>query len=155
MTTPAAPLRLQIVDRIVTVLAAITAGASYFYKPAQVLKRLVAIEDCSGWPTLMVFPVSGGPIESIGPDRYDEAMEVLIKGYVKDDADPVTVLERCLRDVRKAINDDARSGAAGSLGVLATNFEFPSSPEVEFSIDGFGGFDQRLRMTITGAFGVL
>jgi hypothetical protein len=155
MTTPAVPLRLQVIDRIVAVLTAITEGADYFYKPSQVLKRLVAIEDCSGFPVVMVFPVSGGAIENIGPDRYDEVLEVLIKGYVKDTTDPVTIIERFLRDVRKAINDDARSGTAGSLGVIATNFEFPASPEVEFSIDGFGGFDQRLRMTITGAFGTL
>ena len=87
MTTPAAdPLRLQVLDRIVAVLQAITAGADYWYKPAQVLKRLIGIDQCAGFPTYMVFPVSGGPIELSGaPDRYDEDMEILIKGYVKDE----------------------------------------------------------------------
>lgn len=157
MTTPAsAPLRLQIIDRMVAVLQAITAGADYWYKPAAVVKRLMAVEECADFPTYMVFPVSGGTIEHTGsPDQYDEDMEVLIKGYVKDEADPVTKLERCLRDVRRAINEDSKSGTAGALGTLAVETRFESSPEMEFSIDGFGGFDQRVRVKISGPFGTI
>ncbi len=157
MTTPSAEsLRLQVINRICTVLGAITAGADYWYKPAAAIqKRWLDIDACTAFPVYMVLPVPGGPIECVGPDRYDEAMEVIVKGYVKDAADPVTRLERCLRDVRKAINDDVRNGVAGSLGTLVSNFEFPASPEIEWRIDGFGGFDQRVRMTITGPFGTL
>ena len=156
MTTPAAEsLRLQVINRIVTVLEAITDGADYWYKPAAVRKQLMAIEECSGYPTYMVFPVSGGPVEAVGPDLYDEDMEILIKGYVKDESDPVTKVERCLRDIRRAINEDSKSGVAGTLGVLAVETRIEQSPEVEFSIDGFGGFDQRIRVKITGAFGEL
>ena len=154
MTTPAVPKRLQVIDRLVAVLTAITAGADYFYKPAEVLKRLVAIDECSGFPVYMVFPVSGGPIDFSGaPDEYDEDMEILIKGYAKDTLDPVTEVERCLRDVRRAINEDSKSGVAGTLGVLAVETRIEASPETEFSIDGFGGFDQRIRVKITGTFG--
>lgn len=154
MTTPAIPLRLQILDRLVAVLTAIVAGTDYFYTPIDVVKRLLAIDECSAFPTYMVFPVSGGPIELSGaPDEYDEDMEILIKGYVKDTLDPVTMAERCLRDVRRAINEDSISGDAGTLGVLAVETRIEASPEMEFSIDGFGAFDQRIRVKITGAFG--
>jgi hypothetical protein len=156
MTTPAIPLRLKILDRLVAVLTGIVTGADYFYTPAEVLKRLVAIDECSGFPVYMVFPVPGGPIEHSGaPDGYDEDMEILIKGYVKDTLDPVTKAERCLRDVRRAINEDSKSGVAGTLGVLAVETRIEASPETEFSIDGFGGFDQRIRVKITGTFGTL
>ncbi len=157
MTTPAAdPLRLQVLDRIVAVLQAITAGEYYWYTPAQVLKRLIGIDQCIGYPTYMVFPVSGGRVEHSGaPDEYDEDMEILIKGYLKDELDPVTQVEKALCDVRRAINEDSKSGAAGTLGVLAVETRIEASPEMEFSIDGFGGFDQMLRVKISGSFGEL
>ena len=70
MAPSADPLRLQVLNRIVAVLLAIEAGASYWYKPIAVeRKRFMTLEQCAGFPTLMVFPVSGGPIEHSGaPD---------------------------------------------------------------------------------------
>ena len=82
-------------------------------------------------------------------------MEILIKAYAKDELDPVTRVERALCDVRKAIDEDSKSGAAGTLGTLAVETRIETSPEMEFSIDGFGGFDQRIRVKITGTFGEL
>ncbi len=157
MTTPAAnPLRLQVIDRIAAVLQAITAGANYWFAPGMtVQKKLLAIEDCSGYPAYMVFPIPGGPIEESGYERFDEDIAVLIKGYIKDEAAPVTMLEKCLRDVRRAINEDRKSGVAGSLGVIASRLTFEESPEVEFTIDGFGCFDQVVHVKIIGDFGVL
>ena len=67
----------------------------------------------------------------------------------------MTSVERALCDVRKAINEDSKSGVAGTLGVLAVETRIETSPEMEFSIDGFGGFDQRIRVKISGPFGEL
>jgi hypothetical protein len=150
MTTPANPLRLQIIDRIVAVLKAIAAGAEYFYTP-KVEKRFVHWAEAKYFPTYMVFPGSGGHIEIESTQNYDEDMIVSIKGIVKDSVDPGSVIEKCLCDIRRAIDIDSRSGAVGTLGALAVETAFEEGPTTDdgyLSLEGFGFFDQPLRVKI-------
>jgi hypothetical protein len=160
MPTPSAlSLRLQIVNRLVVVLQAITAGATYWVKPYEVLKRDIMLEQAKGFPVYMVYSGSDKGISISGaPDQYDEVMQVLVEGYVKDMVDPITALEKSIQDVRLAINTDSKSGAAGTLGTLSTEsimFGPVKTDEGLFSADGFGYFSQPVEVTITGDFGVL
>jgi hypothetical protein len=159
MAAPADPLRLQVVDRVVAVLSQIRAGDNYFYTPRQVSKRFVHWNEAKAFPCYSVSTASGGKIELEGaPHTYDEDFYISVKGIVQDQADTVTKLERCIRDVRKAIDADSSSGAAGSLSVLAANYWIDEPPETDdgyLVLEGFGFFDQRIRFRVSGTFGVI
>lgn len=158
---PTNPLTQQIIERIIVVLKAITAGDNYFYTPYDVAKKFVHWQEAPVTPTkphYMVFRDSGGSIDFAGTNSYDETWYINIKGYVKDNADTVTKLERAIRDIRKAINDDSKSGAAGSLGTIGvqTLFEEPPSTDNGYlSSEGFGYFEQRVKVITSGDFGEL
>lgn len=155
------PLTQQIIERIITVLAAITTGSSFFYTPAAVTKRYVHWREAiltPDTPYYMVFRDSGGVTAYIGENNYCTDYYINVKGYVQDNNDTVTRLERAIRDVCKAINDDSKSGAAGSLGVLAAAVTIEEPPETDngyLSLEGIGFFDQRVRVRIDGEFGEL
>ena len=158
---PTIPLRLQAINRIVTVLQAIAAGGTYFYTPGAVVKRFVHWGECKSFPTYMVFTASGGKVELSGAagddSEYTEDFYVSVKGIVKDSIDTVTRLENCIADIRKAIDADSRSGVAGSLGALAVETRIEESPETDdgyLSLEGFGFFDQKIRVSIAGVMGV-
>lgn len=161
MAVPTSPLTQQVIERIITVLAEITTGANYFYTPAAVIKRFVHWREASfspDKPIYMVFRDSGGTIEYIGNELYCEDWVVNVKGYVQDNADTVTKLERAIRDIRKAINDDSKSGVAGSLGAITAAVTIEEPPETDngyLSLEGIGFFDQRIRIRTDGDFGEL
>jgi len=158
---PTDPLTLQIIDRIITVLKAIIAGENYFYTPYAVAKKFTHWQEASMTPTkphYMVFRDSGGSIEFAGTDLYDEHWYINIKGYVKDNSDTVTKLEKAIRDIRKAINDDSKSAVAGSLGALGVQTIFEEPPTTDngyLSSEGFGFFDMRIKVITSGDFGEL
>jgi hypothetical protein len=161
MTTPTVPLRLQIIDRIVDVIKGIVSGATYFYTPGAVEKRFVHWTEAKSFPTYMVFSGSGGTVELSGAagddSEYTEDFFVSVKGIVKDSVDTVTKLERCIADIRKAIDADSRSGVAGTLGALAVQTRIEDAPETDdgyLSLEGFGFFDQKVRVSIAGVMGV-
>lgn len=154
------PLRLQVIDRFVTVLAAVVTGSSYFFTPGKVAKRFMHLDEISAFPCYMVTAGDKGQqIELTGaPDEYTEWFSVSVKGVIKDSEDTVTTCEQALRDVRKAINEDSKSGAAGSLGVLTDEVLAVEGPDMDdgmLSLQGYGFFDQRFRVRIHGDFGVL
>jgi len=156
---PTNPLRLQVQDRIAVVLLSIVAGNDYFYTPHKVLRRFILPIEATGFPTYSVHPDSGGTIDLSGaPDLYDEVFYVSVKGYVQDTLNPGAKLEKSIRDVRKAINEDSKSGTVGSLGNLCVQVTFEKSPETDdgyLSLEGFGYFDQQVRVQIAGDFGEL
>ena len=155
------PLTQQIIERIITVLEAITTGDDFFYTPAAVAKRFVHWREASftaDKPYYMVFRDSGGVINYIGENLYCEDYFINIKGYIKDNNDTVTRLERAIRDIKKAINDDSASETAGTLGALAAAVTIEEPPETDngyLSLEGIGFFDQRIRIRIDGDFGEL
>lgn len=158
MSTPSDPLRLQIINRFVTVLGNISAGSNYFYTPHEVLKRIIVPDEVDDTPTYMVIPEGGGNIEFTCTELYDETFKVIVHGIVADNVDIVTRMERAIRDVRKAINDDSKSGASGSLGVLCVQVRILEPPETDggaFSVIGKGYFAQPFQVTISGDFGEL
>jgi len=153
------PKRLQVIDRIVTVLKAIVTGDNYFYTPYDVTKRFVHWAEAKGFPLYMVHSASGGTIVYAGEQQYDESFYVSVKGIVQDQNDTISKLEKAIRDIRKAINDDSESTAAGSLGTLCVQVRIDEPPETDNGYlqleGGFGFFDQRIHIQITGEYGEL
>jgi hypothetical protein len=163
MANPSAlPLRLQVINRIVTVLGAITAGTDYWFTPAKVAKKFLTPEEAVGFPCYMVMAgEKGNRIELAGsPKVYDEFFTVSVKGIIKNSSDTVTDCEKALRDIRKAINDDSISGTSGTLGnmtgVVAIRIDQgPDMDDGSWSINGYGFFDQPISVHITGDYGEL
>jgi len=162
MPTPTAlSLRLQVINRIETVLKAITTGATFWVTPYQVTKRLILLEQAQGFPVYMVFSGAGGSggIEHSGAsDEYDETFRVIVKGIVQDNSDTVTALEKSIQDIRLAINTDSTSGVAGTLGTLAIQTLMYGQVETDeglLSDEGFAYFEQPVDITIAGRFGEL
>jgi hypothetical protein len=136
MMMPEDGKRLKVIDRIVTVIRQIKAGSDFFYTPYAVVRRWLEPEECKGFPTYGVFTDSGGRTELQAitgtPNLFDEIFYINIKGYVRDTEDTVSKLERALRDVRKAINEDAEDTATtGSLGQLCDECFIEDSPETD------------------------
>ncbi len=158
---PTNPLSQQCIDRIVTVLAAITAGDNYFYTPFDVIKEYMIWREAkltADKPLYMVARASGGVITYIGENLYELEFMISVQGYVQDPSDAVTRLCRAIRDIQKAINDDSKSETAGTLGALAAAVTMEESPETDngyFSPEDVGWFDQRIRVRIDGDFGEL
>lgn len=155
---PAASLRLQVINRIVAVLQAIVAGGNYFYTPGAVTKKYLTESELKAFPTYMVFASTGGSIEIVSTNLYDETFIVSIKGWIQDQADTVTKVENAVRDIRRAINEDSKSGVAGSLSTLAVEVRIEEPPDTDdgyWSVANLGWFDQRIRVTISGDFGEL
>lgn len=159
MTSPSSnPMRLQVLDRIQTVLAAIVAGSNYWYTPYGVGKKFVHWMEPNGYPYYMVFAGSGGPVESESGNRFQETFHVTVKGYVQSNTDTVTVMEKALRDIRKAIMADAAGPVAGSLGALGALAFIKESAKTDdgyLSAEGFGFFDQDIEITIIGDWATL
>jgi len=76
---PTASLKLTIRDRFATVIGAITAGASYFYKPYSVEKRFFDYSELKGDPTYFIFiGNSEPPVLAGAPDNYEEKFIMLV-----------------------------------------------------------------------------
>lgn len=119
MGTPAKPLRLQIADRIVDVLKAITEGEDYFKTPGMIVRRHIGDRETVAYPVYAVFIADGEAPEEINGE-YTETFEVSVSGIVQSHTDLVEEMEHAIADIRKAIDADARDGStSGALGTLA------------------------------------
>lgn len=156
---PTDPLRLQVADRFVTVLNAIEAGDDYFYKPHKVAKIPIDYENAKNGPLYMIFTgEEPGTIEFAGTDLYDESFFITVQGIVHDRTDLVSKVEKAIRDVRRAINEDSKSGVSSTLGTLADETISTESPEIAYfsaERDDFALFEQKFRVLISGDFGEL
>jgi len=159
MAYPTTPKRLQVIDRVVDVLEAISAGADYFYTPNAVQKRLMHFKECGGFPTYFVFIGSATPTPEAHLDsEYVETLTLSIQGWVDLElGEPQSKMLKCIRDVQKAINTDSKSTTSGSLGALCANgmcdvggFETDNGG---YSLDGFAFFDQTITIHLIGDFG--
>jgi hypothetical protein len=154
------PKRLQVIERVITVLRAIVAGPNYWYTPHRVYKKFVHPNDVNHWPVYMVFLDSGGEIAFAGspPQEWDENFYINIKGIVQHSKDTVTPLVRTIRDVRTAIYADFIDPTLGTLHTITEQIKFEEGPETDngyFSIINKGFWEQRLFVKINGEFSEL
>lgn len=154
---PTDPKLLTVRDRIVTVLAAITAGDDYHKTPYGVIARFVHWREASGYPLYMVYIESAEPPEFAGTERYDQDVIFTIKGYVKHDSDTLKEMLYCMADIRKAINIDSKSGVAGTLGTLTVQTRIDSfwTDNGYLALEGFGFFELKIAVTVSGDEGEL
>jgi len=157
---PTDPLRLQVLDRFETVLNSIEAGIDYFYTPHKVSQDPIPYEQAKYGPLYQAFMAeeTTGEIVVSGRENYDETFYVSVEGVVHSRSKLGAMMEKAIRDVRYAIDQDSKSGVAGSLGVLGIQVRIDESPEVAYfskNKDNFAVFEQKFRAQITGDFGDL
>jgi hypothetical protein len=156
---PTKSLRLQALERVRTVLQAITTGATYWKQPYEVLNKAILLEQMKAFPTYMVFTAPSDRTELAGaPDNYNEVFQVTVCGIVEDKSDPPAALEKALQDVRKAINTDSKLQTAGALGNITlstTMYGQVKTDEGLLSSEGFAYFEQPVDVLINGDFGEL
>lgn len=151
---PADPKRLQVADRFETVLNAITAGENYFYAPHKVAKKLLDYELAKYGPIYMVLSESEGNIVFSGHELFDETFHISVHGVVHERDDLVEKVEKAIRDVRYAIDQDSKTVSSGTLMTLCEQVRIDEPPEVDYWED-FAFFRQRFRNQISGDFGEL
>jgi hypothetical protein len=153
---PNSPYRLQILDRFVTVLKAVTGGDNYFYTPAEVTHNFAHWAEVKSYPAYLVYTGESEEAEIAGTSLYNETFFITVEGWISDATDPVRRLELCLRDVRKAINEDSKSSATGSLGQMTDETMVSDLQAISFKTDSpLASFQQRFRVRVTGDFGEL
>jgi len=159
MGLPTDPKRLKVVDRVIYVLEHITAGADYFLTPYEVNRRFKTWTEVSGSPTYSVHLDSGGLVEQGIDHNYDVTFYISVRGIIMDMDNPVGTLIKSNRDVQKAINEYAVNRTdTGSLSYLATHVwieESPNTDNGDYSVLGQAGFEQRIKIVISGDFGEL
>lgn len=159
MAAPTAPKLLQVIDRFVTVLKAIRQGTEFHYSPVDVFKRLLNFNECRGFPTYMVFIGSAfSEPEQHLDNEYVQSTTITVQGWVDlEQGEPQTKLVKCLRDVQKAINDDSKSTAAGSLGQLTSTLDVSifETDNGNYSLQGFAFFSQQFNVRLMGDWGEL
>jgi hypothetical protein len=131
---PNDPERLNVINRCVTVLGAITAGATYFFSPYKVIKFHVVREQENvplNKPLYMVLS-DMGEITFAGTQIYDEMMTVSVLGMIEHSTDLVGAIEKAREDVINALAADANSVAAGTLGALTDGMDVAGSPVVHY-----------------------
>ncbi len=163
MSWPSAdPKRLQLIDRVIAVLRTIDAGTDhYFYTPHEVTKRMIHYREATGYPTYMVHTDSATETpQTLSDHGYDEVVAISVKGIVDaEDGDAVTKLERCVRDIRYALDQDSRGTDSDSIGAVSADghivFDSLETDNGYLGLEGFGYFDQRILVRMTGDWGEL
>lgn len=152
MGSPTKPLRLQIADRIVEVLSAITEGEEYFKTPGMIIRRHLSEREAVAYPVYAVFIGAGTAPEEINGE-YVEEFEVSVSGIVQSHTDLVEAMERSIADIRKAVDADARDGStSGALGTLAIYVRLGASDigTGENLPSGLEYFEQRFAVQVAG-----
>lgn len=154
---PSEPLRLTILKRFETVLKAIVAGDDFFFTPHKVSKHPIEYELAKYGPLYQVYSGDeAGPVDyTVGHLTRDETFYVNIQGIVHDRADLTTKLERALCDIRKALDEDAISSTAGTLGQLTDYAKMDESAMMAYfsdEEDDFALFNQKWIIHITGTY---
>ena len=153
---PADPLRLQVMNRVKTVLQAIQSGSEYFYTPHEVILGRKNPEKLTGCPTYMIWPEKGSVRSNEIGHVHHETLPIIIWGKTKSNDDLLTTNERAVRDVRKAISEDMKLKTAGTLGALAYQMETKESPITDYDYEHKEAyFLLRIEFTFSGDFGVL
>jgi hypothetical protein len=160
MAYPTTPKRLQVIDRVVALLQAIHEGTDYFYTADKVTKRAMNANECTGFPTYMVFMSGETEPEQHLDSEVVVKMTLTVDGWVDlEMGEPQSKLCKAIRDVQKAIDTDAKSTTAGSLGVLCANglvdVGAVSTDNGEYSLKGFAAFSQTITVSLMGEWGEL
>lgn len=151
---PSKSKRLQVLERVVDVLKTIQEGDDFWYSPRDVFMGYV--REVKGYPAYSVRAAMGEQPTIHLDQQHEETFTVEIHGEVRAAGDIVTPREKCIQDVREAINDDFKPGGASTSLIGLASSMFIADLELEDGPEGdgfFGYFVQRVRFQIYGEYG--
>jgi hypothetical protein len=152
MSYPADPKSIQVRDRVLVLLHAIVEGDSYFMTPGVVYDNFKNWKEREAYPSYCVFFGEGGEWAEHQGLQAAETFILIVHGDFQDDDAPAAV-RKGVRDVRKAIMDDAAGGGvATSLQVLCAHVTLGklTTDNGTEAMVGSGYFDQEFSITILG-----
>lgn len=156
---PADRLIDKVRERFIAVLSAITAGSDYYYTPYAIRRRFTLPEEFDGTtdkPVYSVFLSGGGSSGFAGHEIYKHTFYMIVQGIIKDAIDPGKKVIRAIGDVQKAINNDSKSGASGSLHDICVQVRIDEPAETDdgyLSVINLGYFEQKFRCEVWGNYG--
>src|SRR2546422_422684 len=103
------PLREQLLAAVQARLAAIAAGATYWYTPAEVARDWKNFDQVAGFPFYGV--IEGEEVtEPLAYKEIAARLRVIIVGWVRDEQSRRVVLNRAVGDVQRACFSDETWG---------------------------------------------
>ena len=103
MPTPAEPITQQLIAAVTAAIGGMTAGATYWYTPGEILTDSIHYSDAKVWPSYAVLGGNEAPDAPDDNEDVHEAFAVTVKGWVSDHADRLKVLRRCVADLKKLL----------------------------------------------------
>lgn len=139
MPTPNDPIRERIVDDLADTLQAITAGAAYWYTPANVFKWRMPPPEAIAFPAMCVLDTDERVERATTPLAH-RTLSVTIVGIHSADliGQSDRVARRLLADIQKRVQvDRTRGGLAVTTNEVANRIfvESPSEPVVVVEVD--------------------
>lgn len=117
---PVEPIREQIVAAVAARLTGLTAGATYWYTPAEVLRDWVSFDQAKCAPSRPTYCVIEG--QEIVDAKMNESnthiyqvLTVLVVGWVKDQHERRRAVNRAIGDVTVAAASDEHWGLAPTV----------------------------------------
>lgn len=139
MPTPNESIRERIVDHVGDALAAITAGASYWYTPASVFRYNLPNVDAMAFPTLVVLDPDEKVERRTQPLAHRTLSLTVVGVHMASLVDsPDRVARRLLADIQKCVlADRTRGGLAVDTHEVANRVvvQGPNEPEVIVEVD--------------------
>jgi hypothetical protein len=147
MSYPEDTKSILVRNRVLEALREIAAGEDYFYTPGVVYDNFKNWSERQAYPSYCVFFGDGGEWEEMLGDLAAEKFTIIVHGEFKDDEDAPATGRKGVRDVRKAVLNDATLMAIANrvtLGRLTTD-------NGAGAMIGSGWFDQEFICTVSGA----
>jgi hypothetical protein len=143
------PLRLRVIDAVVSALKAIKKENGYYFTPAEVSTQAIVFQETLSYPRYSV-ALESTRVEERAYHSLDETMIVSIRGLIKS-PDPVRDILKASQDVRAALEASAVSGALRDLGAIVNGGEMTTDAGL-LSADRYGLFDLRFEILVSGYY---
>jgi hypothetical protein len=143
------PLRLRVIDAVVSALEAIKKENGYYFTPADVSTKAIVFQETLSYPRYSV-ALESTRVSECAYHQLDETMVVTIRGLVKSD-DPVRDILKASQDIRAALEVSAVSGTLRDLGAIVNGGEMTTDAGM-LSADRFGLFDLRFEILVSGYY---
>jgi hypothetical protein len=153
MSYPADIKSIRARARVLEVLREMVAGDDFFFTPGVVYDNFKNWAERQTYPSYCVFFGEGGEWAERQGLQAAETFIIIVHGDFKDDEDAPATVRKGIRDVRKAVMDDAATGGIStSLQVLCDHVTLGklTTDNGTEAMVGSGWFDQEFSIIISG-----
>jgi hypothetical protein len=149
MSYPTDPKSVLVRERVLALLRDIVAGDDFYFTPGYVWDNYKAWNEIDADYSLEVYFGEGGEPTPYAGLQMEEPFILIVHGRIGKSEDPPGDVRKAMRDVRKAIMDDAAGGTLASLAARVKLGASRTDGGQEASL-GSGWFEQEFSITILG-----